>query len=519
MLPYARQSISDDDVAAVEAALRSDWLTTGPRVRELEVALESGDGCPPCRRVQLGNGRAPRRRDRRRSRARRRGDHDDDDVRRDGQRDPLHGSCRTVRRRRRSTTDGPVASRVSRRRFGRRPGLSSPSTTPAIPRTTTRCGRAAGPDVTLIADASHSLGAIRGSRPVGTLADMTILSLHPAKIITTGEGGAVLTDRDDFDERLRRFRNHGISSELSSRADWHYEMVDLGFNYRLTDIGAALGTSQLSRLPEFLARRRELAARYLERLAGHAAVELPSVAGDARAGLASLRSSCSDSTGCPSTERRSTGRCGRRASASTSTTSRSTFIRTTARASPVSSLPVAEAAYERLLTLPLFPAMSDADLDDVVAALDKVTDGVPRGLRSDEDRRRRPGADGLDPPAGQGPRAHRRAADRPLDRGSRRGGSGSRPGRGRDDDRAGRRSARCAASGAQYRRPSGPAVRRPHPGVGGDREDGAEADFVVRAKPWPARLLNLGSPRKFRQFAVEAGRVFGKRRMANTFIH
>ena len=71
---------------------------------------------------------------------------------------------------------------------------------------------------------------------------MTVLSLHPAKILTTGEGGAVLTDRDDVADRLRRFRNHGIATELAARTDWTYAMVELGYNYRLTDIGAALGS-------------------------------------------------------------------------------------------------------------------------------------------------------------------------------------------------------------------------------------------------------------------------------------
>ena len=106
---------------------------------------------------------------------------------------------------------------------------------------------------------------------------MTVLSLHPAKIMTTGEGGAVLTDRDDLAAALRRFRNHGIETELAARRDWTYAMVDLGYNYRLTDIAAALGSAQLERLEEWLARRRRLAARYLERLAGHPALELPAV--------------------------------------------------------------------------------------------------------------------------------------------------------------------------------------------------------------------------------------------------
>src|SRR5207244_12255911 len=81
---------------------------------------------------------------------------------------------------------------------------------------------APGGRLTTIADASHSLGATREGRRVGTLADMTVLSFHPAKILTTGEGGAVLTDDDDLAARLRRFRNHGIATELAARTDWTY---------------------------------------------------------------------------------------------------------------------------------------------------------------------------------------------------------------------------------------------------------------------------------------------------------
>ena len=88
---------------------------------------------------------------------------------------------------------------------------------------------------------------------------MTVLSLHPAKIMTTGEGGAVLTDRDDLAAALRRFRNHGIATELAARRDWTYAMVELGYNYRLTDIAAALGeraARPARRVPGAAARAR-----------------------------------------------------------------------------------------------------------------------------------------------------------------------------------------------------------------------------------------------------------------------
>ncbi len=226
---------------------------------------------------------------------------------------------------------------------------------------------------TLIADAAHSLGATLGGRRVGTLADLTVLSLHPAKILTTGEGGAVLTDRDDLAERLRRFRNHGISTELAERRDWTYAMVELGYNYRLTDIAAALGSSQIRRLGSFLARRRELAARYIERLADHPALELPAVAADAdpawhflfaRLRLDRLRAD--RATVFHALRAENIGVNVHYIPVHTHPYYRDRF--------PGVSMPVAEAAYERLLTLPLHAGMTDADLDDVVNALDKVAE-------------------------------------------------------------------------------------------------------------------------------------------------
>ncbi|KAF0863586.1 UDP-4-amino-4,6-dideoxy-N-acetyl-beta-L-altrosamine transaminase [Pseudomonas sp. LD120] len=121
----------------------------------------------------------------------------------------------------------------------------------------------------LIEDAAHAVGASYLGRPVGcgAHAAMTIFSFHPVKIITSGEGGMVLTNRPEFAERLRRLRSHGITGDpalmqVSDKGLWYYQQLELGFNYRMTDLHAALGLSQVARLDEFVARRRELAARY-----------------------------------------------------------------------------------------------------------------------------------------------------------------------------------------------------------------------------------------------------------------
>ncbi|MDF2394473.1 UDP-4-amino-4,6-dideoxy-N-acetyl-beta-L-altrosamine transaminase [Pseudomonas sp. 3MA1] len=121
----------------------------------------------------------------------------------------------------------------------------------------------------LIEDAAHAVGASYLGRPVGSGAHaaMTIFSFHPVKIITSAEGGMVLTNRPELAERLRRLRSHGISSDpalmqVPEKGLWYYQQLELGFNYRMTDLHAALGLSQMARLDEFVARRRELAARY-----------------------------------------------------------------------------------------------------------------------------------------------------------------------------------------------------------------------------------------------------------------
>jgi len=126
---------------------------------------------------------------------------------------------------------------------------------------------------TVIEDASHAIGGRYRGNVIGScvFSDMTVFSFHPVKIITTGEGGMVLTNRSDLYEKLIRLRSHGITRnpqlmEGGSHGSWYYEQIDLGFNYRMTDIQAALGASQMSRLDEFVKRRRNLAQRYNEDL-------------------------------------------------------------------------------------------------------------------------------------------------------------------------------------------------------------------------------------------------------------
>ncbi len=125
----------------------------------------------------------------------------------------------------------------------------------------------------LIEDACHALGAEYQGKKIGSISDMSIFSFHPVKSITTGEGGAVLTNNKKYYDQLIMFRTHGLTKDPTcltkkSPGDWYHEMQMLGFNYRLTDLQAALGTSQMRRLDRFIAAREKIAARYDKELSG-----------------------------------------------------------------------------------------------------------------------------------------------------------------------------------------------------------------------------------------------------------
>lgn len=374
LLPYAHQVIEEPDIEAVVAALRSEWLTTGPRVARFEDELSRMTGAREA--IAFSSGTAAL--------------HAAAAVAGLGLGDEAITTPMTFV----ATANAVLYVGATPRFADVDPGslLIDPAAVAAAitPRTKAIlpvdysgqpadyaalraiADAAPGGPLTIIADASHSLGASLDGRPVGTLADMTVLSLHPAKILTTGEGGAVLTDRADLAAALRRFRNHGIETERAARRDWTYEMVELGFNYRLTDFAAALGSAQLERVETWLARRRRLADGYVARLAGNPLVDLPVVTARAQPAwhfmFVQLR-----------LDRLRVDR------GAVYHALRAEGIGVNVHYIPVHqhpyyrerypdlSFPVAEGAYERLLTLPLHAGMSDADLDDVVTALDKVT--------------------------------------------------------------------------------------------------------------------------------------------------
>ncbi len=137
-----------------------------------------------------------------------------------------------------------------------------------------------GVGAAVVQDAAHSLGAVYRGQPVGSIADVTTFSFHPVKTITTGEGGAAVTDFEAITESMRRFRNHGMQRSVgqlegSDAGEWLYDIDEIGLNYRITDVQCALGTSQLDKLDRFIHRRRQIAAQYLDLLDDVEGIELP----------------------------------------------------------------------------------------------------------------------------------------------------------------------------------------------------------------------------------------------------
>jgi dTDP-4-amino-4,6-dideoxygalactose transaminase len=227
----------------------------------------------------------------------------------------------------------------------------------------------------IIEDACHALGANYRGRQVGSISHMTVFSFHPVKHITTGEGGMVTTDDPDLASQLRLFRNHGIDSDARKRqaeGEWYYEMVELGYNYRLTDFQCALGISQLKKLADWVARRRAIAARYTEAFSAAPEIEVPAVLPDREPAwhLYVIRLNL---------ERLRVGRV------EIFKSLRAENIGVNVHYIPVpwhpyyrklgyarGQWPVAEGAYERMISLPIWPGMADRDVEDVIAALRKV---------------------------------------------------------------------------------------------------------------------------------------------------
>lgn len=375
MIPYGRQTIEEDDIRAVVEALRSDWLTTGPLVEVFENKFANFVGARHA--VAVSNGTAA-----------------------------LHASMYAL-----NIQPGdevivspmtfaasancvvfqggtPVFADVDKDTLLIDPAKVEEKITKrtkaivAVDYAGQPCeydalnSLAKKHGLKVVGDACHALGGSYKGKMVGSLADLSAFSLHPVKHITTGEGGVITTDDPDFAARMKMFRSHGISSDHRQRekeGSWFYEMMDLGYNYRLTDFQCALGISQLAKLPNWIHRRQSIAKIYDQAFS--------KVEGIKPLGL---RSNLSHAYHLyvVRIEEKTIGKD----RATVFKLLRSKGIGVNVHYVPVhlhpyyrkrfgteiGQCPVAEAAYNQILSLPMFPRLEDSDVNRVISIVNEV---------------------------------------------------------------------------------------------------------------------------------------------------
>lgn len=270
MIPYGKQTIEQDDIQAVVDVLKSDFLTTGPKIAEFEQTVADYVGAKYA--VAISNGTSA-----------------------------LHAACFAA-----GIEPGdevittpltfaasancvlycggtPVFADVDPKTYNidpediRRKITDRTKAIIAVHLAGQPCDMDAIHSIArehgliVIEDGAHALGSGYKGKKVGSMSDMTTFSFHPVKPITTGEGGMIVTDNEDFYKKMVLFRSHGITRDdsMMTRNDgpWFYQQFDLGYNYRITDIQCALGCSQMKKLDRFLACRKEIVARYNEAFA------------------------------------------------------------------------------------------------------------------------------------------------------------------------------------------------------------------------------------------------------------
>ncbi len=277
-IPYGMHWIDEEDINEVAKVLRSNWITTGPKIKEFEDALCAYIGCRYCVAVNSGTSAL--------------------DIAVQSLDLPVGSEIITTPFTFVATSNAiiynrhkPIFADICNDTFNidpeniRRKITKNTKAIIYVDYAGQPCDIKAIKEIAdefdlyLIEDACHAIGAEYEGRKVGNFADLTIFSFHPVKHITTGEGGAVVTDDEELYERLSLLRSHGIDRDAQDRygpdASWAYDMKYLGRNYRITDFQAALGSSQLKKLNGFIDKRNELALRYNELLGGIDGVTLP----------------------------------------------------------------------------------------------------------------------------------------------------------------------------------------------------------------------------------------------------
>jgi perosamine synthetase len=270
MIPYGKQTIEQDDIQAVVDVLQSDFLTTGPKIAEFEqtvadyvgakyaVAISNGTSAlhAACFAAGIGPG---------------------DEVITTPLTFAASANCVLY------CGGTPVFADVDPKTYNidpediRRKITDRTKAIIAVHLAGQPCDMDAIHSIArehgliVIEDGAHALGSVYKGKKVGSMSDMTTFSFHPVKPITTGEGGMIVTDNEDFYKKIILFRSHGITRDdsMMTRNDgpWFYQQFDLGYNYRITDIQCALGCSQMKKLDRFLACRKEIVARYNEAFA------------------------------------------------------------------------------------------------------------------------------------------------------------------------------------------------------------------------------------------------------------
>ncbi|MET4371924.1 perosamine synthetase [Bradyrhizobium sp. LB12.1] len=375
MIPYGRQIIGDEDIASVTEALRSAWLTTGPRVGDFERAF--AEFCGANEGVAVNSGTAA-----------------------------LHAAMRALNIRPGDEVIVPAITFAASSNAAVYEGgtpvfadvepetlLIDPASVNQKITARTRAivavdyagqpadhdalrALAAGRGIRIIADACHAPGATYKGRKVGTLADLSTFSFHPVKHLTTCEGGMVLTDDADLAAHMRRFRNHGIDSDHRSRetsGTFSYDMVELGYNYRLPDVQCALGIAQLKHLQDWLDKRQAIAARYDEMFADVPFVR-PLATRPDRTNAYHLYVIRLDLGRLKVDRRRAFDHlkaAGIGANVHYAPVYHHSFYRERFGYQP-GLCPNAEAAYSEILTLPMFPTLSESDQDYVVRTVTEL---------------------------------------------------------------------------------------------------------------------------------------------------
>ncbi|KZN95215.1 UDP-4-amino-4,6-dideoxy-N-acetyl-beta-L-altrosamine transaminase [Aeribacillus sp. FSL K6-1121] len=376
-LPYGRQWIDEDDIEAVIEVLKGSYLTTGPYLAKFEQAVAEYVGAKYA--VAFSNGTAA-----------------------------LHGACFAA-----GIGNGdevittpmtfaasancviyqggtPIFSDIDEKTYNIDPNKIeekiSDKTKAIIPVDFT--GQPAELDgilkiakkhnLVVIEDAAHALGAVYKGKKVGSISDMTMFSFHPVKHITTGEGGIITTNNREYYDKLLQFRSHGITREKDKlnefHGPWYYEMQFLGYNYRMTDIQAALGTSQLKKVDKFVELRRKYVAMYNEAFKDIDEIITPFQHEDGQSSwhLYIIRLKLDKLTA----SRREIFEALQQQNIGVNVHYIPVHLQPYYQQLGYKKgiCPNAEKLYEEMITLPLFPAMSEKDVHDVIKAVKRTID-------------------------------------------------------------------------------------------------------------------------------------------------